>query len=66
MNGMFTKKSRGLRSLDKYLHIAYCTKDYNSDFVVISEIGRRYFLSKLINLAKDNPYPVLIGGLPFS
>jgi hypothetical protein len=39
MNGMF-RNSRGLGDLAKHSHIAYCCKDYNLDFVAISEMGK--------------------------
>jgi hypothetical protein len=48
MNGMFLN-SRGLGDLAKHLHIADCSRDYNLDFVAISETGRRDFSQSLLN-----------------
>jgi hypothetical protein len=48
MNGMF-RNSRGLGDLAKHSHIADCCKDYNLDFVAISETGRRNYSQSLLN-----------------
>jgi hypothetical protein len=56
MNGMF-RNSRGLRDLAKHSHIADCCKDYNLDFVAISETGKRDYSRSLLNR--------LSGGLDF-
>ena len=52
---------RGLRDLAKHSHIADCVKDHELDFVAITDFVAD-FLKELVNLAKDNPYPILIGG----
>jgi hypothetical protein len=52
MNGMFLN-SRGLSDLAKHLHIAYCTRDRNLDFVAISKTGRRDFSQSLLNRLSD-------------
>jgi hypothetical protein len=56
MNGMF-RNSRGLRDLAKHSHITDCCKDYNLDFIAISEKGKRDFSQSLLNR--------LSGGLDF-
>src|SRR6266540_4833673 len=48
MNGMFMN-SRGLGDLAKHLHITDCVRDYNLDFVAISEAGRRDFPVHVLN-----------------
>jgi hypothetical protein len=48
MNGMF-RNSRGLRDLAKHSHIADCCKDFNLDFVAISETGKRDYSQSLLN-----------------
>lgn len=47
MNGMF-RNSRGLRDLAKYSHIDDCCKDYNLDFIAISEMGKRDYSQSLL------------------
>ena len=42
MNGMF-RNSRGLGDLAKHSHIADGCRDYDLDFIAISETGRRNF-----------------------
>jgi hypothetical protein len=39
MNRMY-RNSRGLGDLAKHSHIADCCKDYNLDFVAISDMGK--------------------------
>ena len=39
MNGIF-ENSRGLGDLAKHLNIAHQVRDYNLDFLAISETGR--------------------------
>jgi hypothetical protein len=56
MNGMF-RNSRGLGDLAKHSHINDCCKDYNFDFVAISETGKRDYSQSLLNR--------LSGGLDF-
>jgi hypothetical protein len=48
MNGMF-RNSRGLGDLTKHSHIADCCKDYNLDFVAISETEKQYYSQSLLN-----------------
>jgi hypothetical protein len=48
MNDMF-KNSKGFGDLAKHLHIADCCKDYNLDFVAISETGKRDYSQSLLN-----------------
>jgi hypothetical protein len=48
MNGMF-RNSRGLGDLAKHSHIADCCRDYNLDFVAISETGKRNYSQSLLN-----------------
>jgi hypothetical protein len=48
MNGMF-RNSRGLRDLAKHSHIADCCKDYNLDFIAISETGKRDYSQSFLN-----------------
>jgi hypothetical protein len=56
MNGTF-RNSRGLGDLAKHFHIADCCKDYNLDFVAISETGKQNYSQSLLNR--------LSGGLDF-
>ena len=48
MNGMF-RNSRGLGDLAKHSHIAACCRDYDLDFVAISETGRRNFSQSFLD-----------------
>jgi hypothetical protein len=48
MNGMF-RNSRGFRDLAKHSHIADSCKDYNLDFVAISETGKHDYSQSLLN-----------------
>jgi hypothetical protein len=48
MNGIFSN-SRGLNDLAKHVHIADCCRDYNLDFIAISETGKRDYSSSLLN-----------------
>jgi hypothetical protein len=48
MNGMF-QNSRGLKDLDKHLHIADCCWDHNLDFVALSEMGKQDYSQCLLN-----------------
>jgi hypothetical protein len=48
MNGMFFN-GRGLCDLAKHLYIADCCRDYNLDFMAISEMGRRNYSQCLLN-----------------
>jgi hypothetical protein len=48
MNGMF-RNSRGLGDLAKHSYCADCCKDYNLDFLALSETGRRNYSQSLLN-----------------
>ena len=48
MNGMFFN-SRGLGDLAKHLFIAECNREYNLDFMALSETGRRDFSASLLD-----------------
>jgi hypothetical protein len=48
MNGMF-RNSRGLRDLAKHSHIADGCRDYDLDFLAISETGRRNFSQSFLD-----------------
>jgi hypothetical protein len=48
MNGMF-RNSRGLCYLAKHSDIVDCCKDFNLDFVSISEMGKRDYSQSLLN-----------------
>jgi hypothetical protein len=48
MNGMF-RNSRGLQDLAKHLHIAESIRDYDLDFVAISETGKRNYSINFLN-----------------
>jgi hypothetical protein len=48
MNGMF-RNSRDLRELAKHSHIDDCCKDYNLDFISISETGKRDYSQNFLN-----------------
>jgi hypothetical protein len=52
MNGMFSNR-RCLSDLAKHLHIAYCIRDHNLDFVAISKTGRRDFSQTPLNRLSD-------------
>jgi hypothetical protein len=57
MNGMFSN-NRGLKDLDKHLHIADCITEHCLDFVGISETGKRDYTGSLLNR--------ISGGVDFS
>jgi hypothetical protein len=42
--------------LAKHLHILHCTRDYDLDFVVISDMGRRDFTPSILNRLLDGIY----------
>ena len=48
MNGMFFN-SRGLGDLAKHQFIAECNREYNLDFMALSETGRRDFSASLLD-----------------
>jgi hypothetical protein len=48
MNDMF-KNSKGLGDLAKHSHIADCCKDYNLNFIAISETGKRNYSQNLLH-----------------
>jgi hypothetical protein len=48
MNGMF-QNSRGLGDLAKHSHIADGCRDYDLDFIAISETGRRNFSQSFLD-----------------
>jgi hypothetical protein len=52
MNGMF-RNSRGLHDLAKHSHIVDCCKDYNLDFIAISETGKCNYSQSLLNRLSD-------------
>jgi hypothetical protein len=59
MNGIF-RNSRGLGDLAKHSYMADCVKNYNLDFVAISETGKRDYSQ---NLLKGYPVELTFSGL---
>jgi hypothetical protein len=48
MNGML-KNRRGLCDLVKHSHFADCCRDYNSDFLAISQTGKRDYSQSFLD-----------------
>jgi hypothetical protein len=43
------KNSRGFRDLAKHLHTVYCCRDYNLNFMAISEKGKYDYSQSLLD-----------------